>query len=77
MLIRYALPDGQVYERITLAEAGRASLEPGQKVLVWYDPEDPADVLVYGRWGRSIDRAFVAGGTLFVLIGGWIALLRP
>jgi hypothetical protein len=77
MLIRYALPDGQVYERITLAEAGRASLEPGQRVLVWYDPEDPTDVLVYGRWGRSIDRAFVAGGTLLIPIGGWIALFRP
>ena len=46
-------------------------------MLVWYDPEDPGDVLVYGRWGRGIDRAFVAAGTLFVLIGGWIALFRP
>ena len=59
-------------------QAGRkAALEPGQRVLVWYDPEDPGDVLVYGRWGRGIDRAFVAAGTLFVLIGAWIALFRP
>jgi hypothetical protein len=46
-------------------------------VLVWYDPEDPDDVLVYGRWGRAIDRTFVAAGTVFVLIGGWIAFFRP
>jgi hypothetical protein len=78
LLLRYALADGRVFERITLARAGpKASLEPGQAVLVWYDPEDPGDVLVYGRWGRATDRAFVAAGTLFVLIGGWIALFRP
>lgn len=78
LLIRYALADGRVFERTTLARAGRkASLTPGQKVLVWYDPEDPDDVLVYGRWGRFADRAFVAAGTLLVLIGGWLAVVRP
>jgi hypothetical protein len=77
LLIQYAA-EGRMFERLTLARAGRkAALEPGQTVLVWYDPEDPGDVLVYGRWGRGIDRAFVAAGTLFVLIGGWIALFRP
>ncbi len=76
LLIRYALAD--VFERTTLARVGRkASLTPGQKVLVWYDPEDPDDVLVYGRWGRSADRAFVAAGTVLVLLGGWLALFRP
>jgi hypothetical protein len=78
MLIQYTLADGRVFERATLASAGRkAPLTPGQKVLVWYDPEDPDDVLVYGRWGRFADRAFIAAGTLFVLIGGWLALFRP
>lgn len=78
LVLHYPLADGRVVERLTLARAGRkAALEPGQRVLVWYDPEDPGDVLVYGRWGRGIDRAFVAAGTLFVLIGGWIALFRP
>jgi hypothetical protein len=78
LVIQYALADGRMVERLTLARAGRkASLEPGQTVLVWYDPKDPGDVLVYGRWGRGIDRAFVAAGTLFVLIGGWLALYRP
>ena len=78
LLIQYTLADGRVFERTTLASAGRkAPLTPGQRVLVWYDPEDPDDVLVYGRWGRAIDRTFVAAGTVFVLIGGWIAFFRP
>jgi hypothetical protein len=78
LLIRYTLADGRVCERATLAPAGRkAPLTPGQKVLVWYDPEDPDDVLVYGRWGRFADRAFMAAGLLFVLIGGWLALFHP
>jgi Protein of unknown function (DUF3592)/Mu transposase, C-terminal len=78
LLIQYTLADGRVFEQTTLAVAGRkAPLTAGQKVLVWYDPEDPGDVLVYGRWGRFADRAFVAVGTLFILIGGWLALFHP
>ena len=48
-------------------------MQPGQKVLVWYDPNDPDDVLVYGRWGRAADRAFVTAGMLFVLIAAAVA----
>jgi hypothetical protein len=78
LLIQYTLADGRVFERTTLASAGRkAPLTPGQKVLVWYDPDDPDDVLIYGRRGRFADRAFLATGTLFVLIGGWLAVFRP
>jgi hypothetical protein len=39
ILIRYTLTDGRVIERICPAAARKAaSLGPGQKVLVWYDP---------------------------------------
>ena len=73
-LIQYALPDGQVIERICPPTARKAaSMTPGQKVLVWYDPVDPLDVLVYGRQGRRVDQAFVAVGVLLVLIGAGIA----
>jgi hypothetical protein len=75
VLLRYALADGQVMERIAPAPARRAALRPGQKVLIWYDPADPDDVLVYGRWGRATDRAFVAGGLLTILIGLTLAAL--
>ncbi len=43
-------------------------------MLVWYDPGDPQDILVYGREGRLADRAFLATGLIFVLIGTWIAI---
>ncbi len=73
-LIQYSIPDGRVVERISPRPARKAaSLRPGQQVLVWYDPEDPEDVLVYGREGRAADRVFVAVGVLFVLIGTGIA----
>ena len=70
MLVQYRLADGQVLERIVPA-AGlrRAPLQPGQKVLIWYDAEDPGDILVYGRWGRAADWAFVAAGAVLVVIG--------
>jgi hypothetical protein len=35
-------------------------------VLIWYDPTDPDDILIYGRWGHAADRAFLAAGTLLV-----------
>jgi hypothetical protein len=75
-MIQYALPDGQVIERLSPPPARRAaSLQPGQNVLLWYDPADPQDVLVYGREGRLADRAFVAAGMLLILAGAGIAAL--
>jgi uncharacterized protein involved in type VI secretion and phage assembly len=54
-------------ERIVPAAGLRtAPLRAGQKVLVWYDPGDPGDVLVYGRWGRAADWAFMATGAVLV-----------
>jgi Protein of unknown function (DUF3592)/Mu transposase, C-terminal len=69
-LIQYALMDGRVIERSSPEPVRRAALlRPGQKVLVWYDPADPQDVVVYGREERFADRTFVAVGLLFVLVG--------
>jgi hypothetical protein len=77
-LIQYQLTDGTVMEQICPRPAGRAaSLQPGQKVLIWYDPADPQDVLVYGREGRRADRAFVLVGALLILVGTGIALFGP
>jgi hypothetical protein len=73
-LLQYTLADGRVLEHVTPGPAHRpAASRPRERVLVWYDPEDPADVLVYGRWGRSADRAFVAAGALCIVIGAWLA----
>jgi hypothetical protein len=69
-LVQYRLADGQVLERIVPAAGFKAArLQAGQKVLVWYDPEDPGDILVYGRWGRAADWIFIATGALLVLTG--------
>ncbi len=72
-LVQYRLADGQVLERIVPAGFKAARLEAGQKVLVWYDPEDPGDILVYGRWGRAGDWIFIGTGALLVLTGLWLA----
>ena len=69
-VIQYTLADGRVVERVSPGSARKAAmLRPGQKVLVWYDPDDPRDVLVYGREGRAADLAFVVAGALFIVLG--------
>ena len=71
--LRYTLTDGRMLEGA--ARTGRAGpLAPGQKVLIWYDPDDPAEVLVYGRDGRASDLAFVVIGLIFLLAGAAIAI---
>ena len=57
--------------------SGSPPLRPGEPVLIWYDPRDPDDVLIYGRWGRISDRAFVTAGTLLILVGAAIAAFGP
>jgi hypothetical protein len=78
MLLQYSLEDGRVIERSARARVTRsAPLRPGEPVLVWYDLRDPDDVLIYGRWGRVSDRAFVTVGTLFILIRAAMAIFGP
>ena len=73
-VIQYTLADGRVVERPSPGSARKAAmLRPGQKVLVWYDPDDPQDVLVYGREGRAADLIFVIAGALFIALGAGIA----
>ena len=75
-VIQYTLADGRVVERGSPGSARKAAmLRPGQKVLVWYDPDDPQDVLVYGREGRAADLAFVIAGALFIVLGAGIVTL--
>jgi hypothetical protein len=71
--LQYTLTDGRVLERSARTRRG-TSLAPGQKVLIWYDPNDPAEVVVYGREGRASDLAFVVIGLIFVAAGAAIAI---
>jgi hypothetical protein len=74
MVLQYTLADGRVLERSAPTPARKsAPLWPGEKVLLWYDPADPEDVLVQGHWGRASNRALVIAGAALVLIGTGIA----
>jgi hypothetical protein len=46
-------------------------------VLIWYDPADPADVLVYGQQGRVSDLVFLIGGAALILFGAAIGIFAP
>jgi hypothetical protein len=76
--MRYPLADGRAVERPVPARTKRAApLLPGDKVLIWYDPADPAEVLVYGREGRVSDLAFVVVGVILILAGAALAIIAP
>jgi hypothetical protein len=65
--LQYRLADGRVLEKPVPGPPG--ALTPGRSVLVWYDPVDPTDVLVYGREGRKLNVGFAAVGVVFVALG--------
>jgi Protein of unknown function (DUF3592) len=76
MLLHYTLADGRVIERRAPAPARKsAPLWPGEKVLLWYDPADPDDVLVHGHFGQASNRALVAAGAALVFVGAGIAAI--
>jgi hypothetical protein len=71
-LVQFSLGDGRIVEHSCAPSRRAAALRPGTKILVWYDPADPSDVLVYGRHGRS-DAAFAAAGLGLIVVGAMIA----
>jgi Protein of unknown function (DUF3592) len=73
-LIQYPLADGRVIEQLCPRPVRKAAWPAvGQKVPVWYDRADPTDVLVNGWDGRYADRAFLAVGVCFIVLGLGIA----
>jgi hypothetical protein len=75
LALRYTLPDGRALEKITGARS--AAVLPGERVLLWYDPADPMDVLIQGRRGRASDLAFLLTGAAFAVAGALIGILAP
>jgi hypothetical protein len=75
LTLRYTLPDGRVLEKLTTAKT--AAVLSGERVLIWYDPADPLDVLVHGRSGRASNVAFVVAGAAFAITGAVIGILAP
>ncbi len=76
--LQYTLADGRVLEKLVPARGGKiGTLRPGQQILIWYDPADPMDILVYGRPGRVSDTAFVLAGLALMAGGAVLAILAP
>ena len=75
MGLRYTLPDQRVLVKVVTGKA--ASLLPGERVLISYDPADPGDVLVSGRQRLVLDVALLVTGVLFVAAGAVIGILAP
>ena len=73
--LQYKLPDGRVLEKYSTGRTG--ALLPGERVLIWYDPADPQDVLVRGREGRASDLVFVAAGAALLAAGAVIGIAAP
>ena len=74
-LVQYPLEDGRVIERLCPRPVRKAAgPAAGQKVLVWYDPADPGDVLVYGSDSRWSDWVFLALGVVLVAVGVVLAV---
>jgi hypothetical protein len=74
-LVQFSLGNGRIIEHPCPRHRKSAALKLGQKVLVWYDPADPSDVLVYGHQGLRANVLFVAGGFALIVAGVMIASL--
>jgi hypothetical protein len=73
--LQYTLPDGRVLEKYSAERIG--ALLPGERVLIWYDPADPLDVIVRGREGRAADLVFVVAGAALLAAGAVIGIAAP
>jgi hypothetical protein len=74
-VLQYRLPDGRTFEQ---PGAGKtAALLPGERVLIWYDPADPQDILVQGHDGRVSDVVFVIAGAALVAAGAVLGIAAP
>jgi len=73
--VQFALDDERIVERACRQPGrGSAALDPGRRVLVWYDPADPQEVLIYGRPRRRSDLAFIVVGLLLIAAGASVAV---
>ena len=76
--LQYTLADGRVREKLPPPAVGqKVTRRPGGSVLIWYDPADPLDVLVYGHEGDLLDLVLLITGAVCMLAGAGIATLVP
>ena len=74
-MLRYSIADGRVAEQVFPRSAEADTLDRDQKILVWYDPADPSDVLVYRRHCGRANVVFLAVGSALFAAGLAIAAL--
>ncbi|WP_079189300.1 DUF3592 domain-containing protein [Streptomyces kebangsaanensis] len=68
-LLRFSTEAGQVVEIGSPVPATRRQpLRDGDTLLITYDPADPSSIVVHNRERRLLDYAFVAAGTLVLLL---------
>ena len=72
-MLQFSLADGRVVEQVCPRSGRAGRLTLGQKVLVWYDPADPGDVLVFGQHAGRADWIFVSVGLALILAGAGVA----
>jgi hypothetical protein len=77
-VVMYALPDGVLLERPARDPLRKSrALLPGQKILVWYDPADPGDYVLFGRDGRVGDRILLFVGLGLIVAAFLLGVLNP
>jgi len=74
--LQYTLEDGRVLERPLMSSRAR-SMVPGEKILVWYNPDDPGEILVFGRDARVSDVTFISVGLVVLAAGIVLAVVAP
>lgn len=68
-LLQFVTEDDRVMEVVCpVAPTRRRPLNAGDHVLVLYDPADPRAVVVHDLERTGLDRAFIAGGALAMLL---------
>ncbi|MFJ5589886.1 DUF3592 domain-containing protein [Streptomyces noursei] len=68
-LLQFVTEDGRVVEVVCpVPPTARHRLDDGDRLLLRHDPEDPRSVVVQGREGLGLERAFIAGGAVVLLL---------
>ncbi|MYT32610.1 MULTISPECIES: DUF3592 domain-containing protein [unclassified Streptomyces] len=68
-LLQFVTDDERVLEIVCpVAPTRRRPLADGDRVLLRYDPADPRTVVVQGREHLGLERAFVVGGAIVLLL---------
>ncbi|WP_039639292.1 DUF3592 domain-containing protein [Streptomyces sp. 769] len=68
-LLQFATEDDRVMEIVCpVTPTRRRPLGDGDRVLLHYDPVDPRTVVVEGQEHLALERAFIAGGAVVLLL---------